>query len=51
MWMALQTDGSADSTTAFTYVDWVKVYTFGARQPGPANRGEVPSPAPGDGGR
>jgi beta-glucanase (GH16 family) len=29
MWMALQTDGSADSTTAFTYVDWVRVYTFG----------------------
>jgi beta-glucanase (GH16 family) len=27
MWLALQTDGSADSTPAYTYVDWVHVYT------------------------
>ena len=28
MWMGIQTDGSKDSTPAFTYVDWVHVYTY-----------------------
>jgi beta-glucanase (GH16 family) len=28
MWMALQTDGSSDSYAAYTYIDWVKVYTY-----------------------
>jgi beta-glucanase (GH16 family) len=28
MWLGLQTDGSSDSTPAFTYLDWVRVYTY-----------------------
>lgn len=28
MWLGIQTDGSADATPAYTYVDWVRVYTF-----------------------
>jgi beta-glucanase (GH16 family) len=28
MWLGLQTDGSGDSTAAYTYVDWVRVSTY-----------------------
>jgi hypothetical protein len=28
MWPALQTDGSSESTPAFTYLDWVHSYTY-----------------------
>jgi beta-glucanase (GH16 family) len=28
MWMALQTDGSSESYAAYTYIEWVKVYTY-----------------------
>lgn len=28
MWLGIQTGGSAQATPAYTYVDWVRVYTF-----------------------
>jgi beta-glucanase (GH16 family) len=28
MWLALQTDGSDDVIPGYTYIDWVKVYTY-----------------------